>query len=216
MLHLREHRGATGYTSGNVWHSCTPVTDETKERSHLHLWVGSKGNASSVTMQEPLGYEVDTGECVDIAAMGSTTIKAHQTANQWGYYTGGQGSSSSSSSISKKRVAPTAQQQRIIQQQQPKRQQPATGGTTGGKQARHYTPQIAAAASAARQKEHASMDVDAEESEEDLFENEADAMDEDDQGQSKRGGDEDPPDDDSNEAGDELPPQCPSPRPERR
>ena len=44
---------------------------------------------------------MDTGECLDIATMGSTTIKADQTANQWGCYmggnTGGQGSSSSSS-----------------------------------------------------------------------------------------------------------------------
>ena len=59
-------------------------------------WV-SKENASSLTMPQPLGYEVDDGECMDIAPMGCTTIKAEQVANQWGYYTGGEGSSSSSS-----------------------------------------------------------------------------------------------------------------------
>ena len=58
------------------------------------------------------------------------------------------------------------------------------------------------------------MDVDGEHSEGDLFENEADAMDEDDgnPGESTRGGDEDPPDDDSNEAGDENPSTVPKPK----
>ena len=94
----------------------------------------SKGNASSLTMPQPLGYEVDTGECIDVATMGSTTIKADQVANQWGYYTGGEGSSSSSSKGKKQAAAsPTSQQQQLIEQQQPKRQQQATGG----KQTRH-------------------------------------------------------------------------------
>ena len=131
---------------------------------------------------------------------------------KWGYYMGGnagvQGSNSSSSK-SKKQSAPMLQQQQLIQQQQPKRQHPATGGTTRGKQPRHSTPQIAAAAAAAaRQREHGSMDVDGEDTEGDLFENAADAMDEDDGNtvpESWRGGEEDPPDDDSTEAGDENP-----------
>ena len=65
----------------------------------------SKGNASSLTMPQPLGYEVDTGECMDIATMRSTTIKADQVANRWGYYTGGEGSSSSSSKGKKQAAA---------------------------------------------------------------------------------------------------------------
>ena len=80
-------------------------------------------------MQQPLGYEVDTGECLEDATMGSTTIKADQAPYQWAYYTGGEGSSSSSKSKKQAAAAPTSQQQQIIQQQQPKRQQPATGGT---------------------------------------------------------------------------------------
>ena len=190
-----------------------PLSQMKRKKGPTYIcgWV-TKGNASSLTMQEPLGYDVDTGECLDIAGMGSTSIKADPMANQWGWYTGGQGSSSSSSSKSKKQAAPTSQQQKIIQQQQPKRQQPAKGGTTGGKQTRHYTAQIAAAASAARHREHASMDVDGEESEEDLFENEADAKDEDDPVQSTRGGDEDSPNDDTNEAGDENPSTVPKPK----
>ena len=126
-----------------------------KGPTYIGVWV-SKGNDSSLTMQQPLGYEVHTGECLDIATMGSTTIKADQVASQWAYYTSGEGSSSSKSK-KQAAAAPTSQQQQLIQQQQPKGQRPATGGTTGGKQTRHYTPQIAATASTARQREHASM-----------------------------------------------------------
>ena len=170
-------------------------------------WV-SKGNASSLTMQQRLGYEVDTRECLDIATIGSTTIKADEVTNQWAYYTGGEGSSSSSKSKEQAAAAPTSQQHQIIQQQQPKRRQPATGGTTRGKQIRQYTPKIAAAASAARQREHASMNVDAECTGYDLFEDE-DAMGEDNPGQRSEGDDEDPPHDHSNEAGGEIPTSVP-------
>ena len=52
-----------------------------KGSTYICGWV-SKGNASSLTMPQPLGYEVDTGECLDIVTMGSTTIKADQVANQ--------------------------------------------------------------------------------------------------------------------------------------
>ena len=53
-------------------------------------------------MQQPLGYEGDTEELLDIATMWSATIKADQIANQRAYYMGGEGSSSSKS---KKRAA---------------------------------------------------------------------------------------------------------------
>ena len=162
-------------------------------------------------MQQSLGYEVDTGECLDIDTMGSSTIKADQVGNQWAYYTGGEGSSCSSKSKTQAAAAPTLQQQQLIKRQHPKRQQPATGGTTGGKETRHYTTQITAAASAARQREHARMDVDAEHTDDDLFEDEADAMDEDNPGQSSKGGDEDPPDDDDDD-GDESFTTVPKPK----
>ena len=55
-------------------------------------------------MQEPLVYDVDIGECLDIATMESTTIKADQLANKRGYYMSSQGSSSSSGSKSKKQA----------------------------------------------------------------------------------------------------------------
>ena len=148
-----------------------------KGSTYIFGWV-SKGNASSLTMPQPLGYEVDTGECMDIATMGSTTIKTDQVANQWGYYTGGERSSSSSSK-GKKQVAaaPTSQQQQLIQQQQPKRQQP----TPAGKQTRHYTPQIAAAAASAARQRGEGMDVDECTNEDENFEDDpAEAMDEDD------------------------------------
>ena len=127
MLHLREHRGATGYSSGNVWHSCplVPQSKRNKGPTYIFGWL-SKGNASSLTMQQPLGSEVDTGECLDIAGMGSTTIGVDQVANQWAYYTGGEGSSSSSSKSKRQAAAaPTSQQQQLIQQQ--KDQETAAG-----------------------------------------------------------------------------------------
>ena len=55
------------------------------------------------------------------------------------------------------------------------------------------------------------MDVDAECTDDDVFEDEGDAMDEDDPGQSRKGGDEDPQDDDDND-GDENPTTVPKPK----
>ena len=65
-----------------------------KGSTYICEWI-SRGNASSITTPQPLGYEVDAGECMYIATMGSITIKADQVANQWAYYTAGEGSSSS-------------------------------------------------------------------------------------------------------------------------
>ena len=67
-----------------------PQTKRKKGPTYICGW-SSKGNASSLTMQQSLRYEVDTGEWLDIATMGSTTIKADQVANQWAYYTGEEG-----------------------------------------------------------------------------------------------------------------------------
>ena len=169
----------------------------------------SKGNASSLTMPHPLGYEVNTGECMDIATMGSTSIKADQVANQWGYYTGGEGSGSSGSKGKKQAAAaPASQQQQLIQQQQPKRQQP----TPAGKQTRHYTPQIAAAAASAARQRGEGMDVDKCTDEDENFEDDpAEAMDEDDPAPGRKGGDEDRADADDDDADDN-----PAPKPKAR
>ena len=189
-------------------HVPLPQMKKKKGSTYICGWV-SKGNASSFTMPQPLGYEVDTGECMDIATMGSTTIKADQVANQWGYYTGGEGTSSSSSKGKKQAAAaPTSQQQQLIQQQQPKRQQP----TPGGKQTRHYTPQIAAAAASAARQRGEGMDVDECTDEDENFEDDpAEAMDEDDPAPGRKGGDEDPADADDDDADDN-----PGPKPKAR
>ena len=181
---------------------------KTKRSTYICGWV-SKGNASSLTMPQPLGYEVDTEECMDIATMGSTTIKADRVANYWGYYKGGEDSSSSSSKGKKQAAAaPTSQQQQLIQQQQPKRQQP----TPAGKQTCHYTPQIAAAAASAARQRGEGMDVDECTDEDENFEDDpAEAMDEDDPAPGRKGGDEDPADADDDDADDN-----PGPKPKAR
>ena len=62
-------------------HVPLPRMKRKKRSTYICGWV-SKGTAPSLTMPQLLGYEVDTGECMDIVTMGSTTIKADQVANQ--------------------------------------------------------------------------------------------------------------------------------------
>ena len=62
-----------------------PVSQMKRKKGPTYMcgWV-TKGSALSLTIQEPFGNDVDIWECLNIATMGSTTIKADQTANQWG------------------------------------------------------------------------------------------------------------------------------------